>query len=59
VREETLGVILRGHPASLGKALRMLRCMIDIRVIYSERSQGKLWIRSDRDNRPRRNGVRW
>ena len=46
--EETLGVILKGEPASLRKAERMLKCMLDIQVIHVKRSEGRLWIHEEK-----------
>ncbi len=48
MKEETMAIVLRGEPASLRKAERMLKAMLDIQVVFVERSRGKLWIVSDR-----------
>jgi len=48
VREETLAIVIRGHPASLRKAERMLKAMLDLRVVHIKRSTGRLWVHEER-----------
>jgi len=52
--EETLAVVMRGHPANLRKAERMLKAMLDVEVIFTKRSEARLWIHEEPPQRRRR-----